>query len=80
MSISERSKKREERRDQKKRPLDMPKLIDTRVCWPQGRLESLHFCRMGGLAGREKKATARKWKSQVCILIGILSTSRSVSN
>ena len=77
---NERSEKREERRDEKKKPPEMPKLIDSRVCWPQGRLESLHFCRMSGLAGREKKATARKGKSQVCILIGILSTSRSVSN
>ena len=44
-----RREKREERRDHKKRPPENPKLTDSRVCWPLGRLESLHFCRVGGL-------------------------------
>ena len=44
-------KKREERREKRsqKRPPEIPKLIDSRVCWPLGRLESLHFYRVGGL-------------------------------
>ena len=46
---AERSEKREERRDHKKRPPENPNLTDSRVCWPLGRLESLHFCRVGGL-------------------------------
>ena len=43
--------KREERREKRsqKRPPEIPKLIDSRVCWPLGRLESLHFYRVGGL-------------------------------
>ena len=41
----ERREKREERREKRspKRPPEIPKLIDSRVCWPLGRLESLHF-------------------------------------
>ena len=47
----ERREKREERREKRsqKRPPEIPKLIDSRVCWPLGRLESLHFYRVGGL-------------------------------
>ena len=43
--------KREERREKRsqKRPPEIPKLIDSRVCWPLGRLESLHVYRVGGL-------------------------------
>ena len=48
-SSCERSEKTEERRDHKKRPPENPNLTDSRVCWPLGRLESLHFCRVGGL-------------------------------
>ena len=36
----------------------MPKMIDSKVDWPQDRLESLDFSMMGGLAGSEKKAVA----------------------
>ena len=37
----ERREKREERREKRsqKRPPEIPKLIDSRVCWPLGRLE-----------------------------------------
>ena len=47
----ERREKREERREKRsqKRLPEIPKLIDSRVCWPLGRLESLHFYRVGGL-------------------------------
>ena len=38
----------------------MHKLTGSRVGWPEGRLESLHFCRMGGLAGSEKKGNCEK--------------------
>jgi len=31
---------------------------DSKVDWPHDRLQSLDFCRMGGLAGSEKKAVA----------------------
>ena len=43
--------KREERREKRsqKRPPEIPKLIDSRVCWPLGRFKSLHFYRVGGL-------------------------------
>ena len=43
--------KREERREKRsqKRPPEIPKFIDSRVCWPLCRLESLHFYRVGGL-------------------------------
>ena len=44
----EQRKERREKRSQK-RPPEIPKLIDSRVCWPLGRLESLHFYRVGGL-------------------------------
>ena len=46
-----RAEKREKRREKRsqKRPPEIPKLIDSRVCWPLGRLESLHFYRVGGL-------------------------------
>ena len=38
----EKRKKREERREKRsqKRPPEIPKLTDSRVCWPLGRLES----------------------------------------
>ena len=41
----ERREKREERREKRsqKRPPEIPKLIDSRVCWPLGRFESPHF-------------------------------------
>ena len=43
--------KREERREKRsqKRPPEIPKLINSRVCWPLGRFESLHFYRVRGL-------------------------------
>ena len=41
----EKREKREERREKRsqKRPPEIHKLIDSRVCWPLGRLKSLHF-------------------------------------
>ena len=49
--VEQQREKREERREKRsqKRPPEIPNLTDSRVCWPLGRLESLHFCRVGGL-------------------------------
>ena len=44
-----RSEKREEKKDHKKEPTENPNLIQSKVCWPLGRVESLHFCGVGGL-------------------------------
>ena len=44
-----RSEKREEKKDVKKGPTENPNLAQSKVCWPLGRVESLHFCGVGGL-------------------------------
>ena len=33
----------------KKRPTENPNLAQSKVCWPLGRVESRHFCEVGGL-------------------------------
>ena len=38
-----RKERREKREEITKRPPEIPKVIDSRVFWPLGRLESLHF-------------------------------------
>ena len=59
-SESKGKSQQEERREKRsiKKPPEMPKMIDSKVDWPQDCLQSLDFCRMGGLAGSEKKAVA----------------------
>ena len=91
----EKREKREERREKRsqKRLPEIPKLTDSRVCWPLGRLESKQsnncnkVCTFADRAAareasrkkRERKTSESTGKSQVWILIRILSTSRSVS-
>ena len=49
--VEQQREKREETREKRsqKRPPEIPNWIDSRVSWTLGRLESLHFCRVGGL-------------------------------